>query len=92
MDPGVAPVYAGFGGLMLTTVISYLSHSQVIKFNLLWLLNTISSTPILIHAILFQWIVLAFPSQSMFCFDVGVNGINVCLIYIGSREAYVDEN
>jgi len=28
----------------------------------------------------------------MFCFDVGVNGINVCLIYIGSREAYVDEN
>lgn len=29
MDPGVAPVYAGFGGLMLTTVISYLSHSQV---------------------------------------------------------------
>ncbi len=35
MDPGVAPVYAGFGGLMLTTVISYLSHSQVINFNLL---------------------------------------------------------
>lgn len=29
VDPGVPLVYAGFGGLMLTTVISYLSHSQV---------------------------------------------------------------
>eukprot|EP00850_Spirogloea_muscicola_P019131 SM000184S03764 [mRNA] locus=s184:86963:89444:- [translate_table: standard] len=29
MDPGVPLVYAGFGGLMLTTCISYLSHSQV---------------------------------------------------------------
>lgn len=28
-DPGVPVVYAGFGGLMLTTIISYLSHSQV---------------------------------------------------------------
>lgn len=29
LDPGVPVVYAGFGALMLTTVISYLSHSQV---------------------------------------------------------------
>ncbi|CAM6106751.1 unnamed protein product [Calypogeia fissa] len=29
MDPGVPIVYAGFGALMLTTCISYLSHSQV---------------------------------------------------------------
>eukprot|EP01018_Ginkgo_biloba_P031966 Gb_26769 [translate_table: standard] len=29
MDPGVPVVYAGFGALMLTTSISYLSHSQV---------------------------------------------------------------
>lgn len=29
VDPGVPVVYAGFGGLMLTTIISYLSHSQV---------------------------------------------------------------
>lgn len=29
MDPGVPYVYAGFGALMLTTAISYLSHSQV---------------------------------------------------------------
>eukprot|EP00850_Spirogloea_muscicola_P018338 SM000167S02951 [mRNA] locus=s167:75050:77431:- [translate_table: standard] len=29
MDPGVPLVYAGFGGLMLTTCISYLSHAQV---------------------------------------------------------------
>lgn len=28
-DPGIPLVYAGFGGLMLTTVVSYLSHSQV---------------------------------------------------------------
>ncbi|KAG1655284.1 hypothetical protein FOA52_007980 [Chlamydomonas sp. UWO 241] len=28
-DPGVPWVYAGFGGLMITTLISYLSHSQV---------------------------------------------------------------
>lgn len=28
-DPGVPIVYAGFGSLMLTTCISYLSHSQV---------------------------------------------------------------
>uniref|UniRef100_A0A2P2KTZ9 Cytochrome c biogenesis protein CCS1ic n=1 Tax=Rhizophora mucronata TaxID=61149 RepID=A0A2P2KTZ9_RHIMU len=28
-DPGVPIVYAGFGALMLTTCISYLSHSQV---------------------------------------------------------------
>mmetsp|Transcript_7898 Transcript_7898/g.16927 ORF Transcript_7898/g.16927 Transcript_7898/m.16927 type:complete len:578 (-) Transcript_7898:1713-3446(-) len=28
-DPGVPLVYAGFGGLMITTLISYLSHSQV---------------------------------------------------------------
>ncbi|CAI7814743.1 unnamed protein product, partial [Closterium sp. NIES-53] len=28
MDPGVPYVYAGFGALMLTTAISYLSHSQ----------------------------------------------------------------
>ncbi|GMH16244.1 hypothetical protein Nepgr_018085 [Nepenthes gracilis] len=28
-DPGVPVVYAGFGALMLTTCISYLSHSQV---------------------------------------------------------------
>ncbi|PNW73842.1 hypothetical protein CHLRE_13g575000v5 [Chlamydomonas reinhardtii] len=28
-DPGVPAVYAGFGGLMVTTLISYLSHSQV---------------------------------------------------------------
>lgn len=33
-DPGVPIVYAGFGALMLTTCISYLSHSQV---NFLWL-------------------------------------------------------
>ncbi|KAK3268073.1 copper chaperone [Cymbomonas tetramitiformis] len=29
MDPGVPFVYAGFGGLIVTTFISYLSHSQV---------------------------------------------------------------
>ncbi|KAK6946201.1 ResB-like domain [Dillenia turbinata] len=28
-DPGVPAVYAGFGALMLTTCISYLSHSQI---------------------------------------------------------------
>nr|AKF43169.1 cytochrome c biogenesis protein [Geranium maderense] len=28
-DPGVPIVYAGFGGLMLTTCISFLSHSQI---------------------------------------------------------------
>lgn len=28
-DPGVPIVYAGFGALMLTTCISYLSHTQV---------------------------------------------------------------
>lgn len=29
VDPGVPLVYAGFGGMCLTTVVSYLSHSQV---------------------------------------------------------------
>lgn len=29
MDPGVPLVYAGFGSLMLTSALSYLSHSQV---------------------------------------------------------------
>ncbi|KAM1650437.1 hypothetical protein ACFXTH_002965 [Malus domestica] len=28
-DPGVPVVYAGFGALMLTTCISFLSHSQI---------------------------------------------------------------
>lgn len=28
-DPGVPLVYAGYGGLMITTLVSYLSHSQV---------------------------------------------------------------
>ena len=28
-DPGVPLVYAGFGGLMVSTLVSYLSHSQV---------------------------------------------------------------
>ena len=28
-DPGVPYVYAGFAGLMLTTILSYASHSQV---------------------------------------------------------------
>ena len=28
-DPGVPYVYAGFGGLMVTTLVSYVSHSQV---------------------------------------------------------------
>ena len=28
-DPGVPIVYAGFGALMLTTCISFLSHSRV---------------------------------------------------------------
>ena len=27
-DPGVPLVYAGFGGICITTVLSYLSHSQ----------------------------------------------------------------
>ena len=27
-DPGVPLVYAGFGGLMITTLLSYASHSQ----------------------------------------------------------------
>lgn len=31
-DPGVPVVYAGFGALMLTTCISFLSHSQVLNF------------------------------------------------------------
>ncbi|KAJ6805501.1 uncharacterized protein M6B38_180800 [Iris pallida] len=31
-DPGVPVVYAGFGALMLTTCISYLSHSQIWAF------------------------------------------------------------
>ncbi|GMN37461.1 hypothetical protein TIFTF001_006829 [Ficus carica] len=30
-DPGVPIVYAGFGALMLTTCISYLSHAQIIN-------------------------------------------------------------
>ena len=29
VDPGVPLVYAGFGGMMVTTVLSYVSHSQV---------------------------------------------------------------
>ncbi|GAB2291237.1 copper chaperone [Dionaea muscipula] len=29
IDPGVPIVYAGFGALMLTTCVSYLSHSQI---------------------------------------------------------------
>lgn len=29
VDPGVPYVYAGFGGLMITTLVSYLSHSQI---------------------------------------------------------------
>lgn len=29
VDPGVPLVYAGFGGMCITTVLSYLSHSQV---------------------------------------------------------------
>lgn len=29
MDPGVPVVYAGFGVLMVTTIVSYFSHSQV---------------------------------------------------------------
>lgn len=29
VDPGIPYVYAGFGGLMVTTALSYLSHSQV---------------------------------------------------------------
>jgi cytochrome c biogenesis protein len=28
-DPGVPLVYAGFAGIMITTLISYVSHSQV---------------------------------------------------------------
>lgn len=28
-DPGVPWVYAGFGGIMVTTLVSYVSHSQV---------------------------------------------------------------
>lgn len=28
-DPGVPLVYSGFGALMITTLISYISHSQV---------------------------------------------------------------
>jgi cytochrome c biogenesis protein ResB len=30
-DPGVPLVYAGFGALMVTTLVSYISHSQVRK-------------------------------------------------------------
>jgi cytochrome c biogenesis protein ResB len=29
VDPGVPYVYAGFGGMMITTLLSYISHSQV---------------------------------------------------------------
>lgn len=29
VDPGVPWVYAGFGGMMITTLLSYISHSQV---------------------------------------------------------------
>ena len=29
VDPGVPLVYAGYGGMCITTVLSYLSHSQV---------------------------------------------------------------
>lgn len=32
VDPGVPIVYAGFGGMCITTVVSYLSHSQVWAF------------------------------------------------------------
>lgn len=28
-DPGTGIVYAGFAGLMITTIVSYISHSQV---------------------------------------------------------------
>lgn len=34
-DPGVPIVYAGFGALLLTTCISFLSHTQVIIFPIL---------------------------------------------------------
>jgi cytochrome c biogenesis protein len=37
-DPGVPYVYAGFGGLMVSTLVSYLSHSQV------WALQTRDGT------------------------------------------------
>ena len=37
-DPGVPAVYAGFGGLMVSTLVSYLSHSQV------WALQTRDGT------------------------------------------------
>jgi cytochrome c biogenesis protein len=30
-DPGVPLVYAGFGALMITTLVSYVSHSQVTR-------------------------------------------------------------
>jgi len=32
VDPGVPVVYAGFGGMCITTLLSYLSHSQVWAF------------------------------------------------------------
>lgn len=38
-DPGVPVVYAGFGALMLTTCISFLSHSQVTFLLLLFNLS-----------------------------------------------------
>ncbi|KAL5053910.1 hypothetical protein RYX36_034592 [Vicia faba] len=38
-DPGVPVVYAGFGALMLTTCISYLSHSQASLYIFIWALQ-----------------------------------------------------
>lgn len=52
-DPGVPIVYAGFGALMLTTCISFFSHTQVNKyigFLLLdWYVNPAAADAIYCH-------------------------------------------
>ena len=60
MDPSVPVVYAGFGALMLTSAISYLSHAQVNSSSYECMqtmcVHTASSTLIPnIHHCYFEW-------------------------------------
>lgn len=81
MDPGVPLVYTGFGGLMFTTTISYLSHSQV---NLAPLLP---STPSLIH---FRIIKMRLHCRLCCCQElvksVESGGLERSISFFGSRN------